>query len=214
MKNKSVWIASILTALLLFGAVWGVMRYQSYEEVAEVKAMAAEMFANRENMTDEQRRAHHDQFREAEKQLSDSQRSLVRRDMRQQMQNRMEQRFQEFTAMSPQEKRKRLDNDINEMIQRQKEAEKRRKEWEASGKQGDPPRGGRGGPGGPGRGGAEKKGSAVASNGGQPRGRGGRGERRENDDRTSEERRDDRRRRMLDHTTPESRAQMLSLIHI
>ncbi len=179
MKNK-IGIAGVFI-LLMFGLVWGLWRHSDQVAVDRARESIMAQFENRDGMTSEQRRASREQLETIQQGLSDRQQTQLRSEMREMGQARMQARFQEYFEMTAAAKRARLDEDIDRM-----------KRWQAE------------------RSERQRTAASPTASGAPGRGPEGRGpdRTRTDDGRSDSERRQDRRRRMLDHTTPEMRAQM------
>lgn len=138
--QRGKWIIGILSAVLVMvAAAWWFGWFGEDRAVATARQARDELFQNRDQMSDEQRRAAFQQFRQQLDGLSDDQRRQLFRDRRAQFETRMRERLNGFFDMSPQEQDRELDRIIDQMSDRRANR---------------PPRAGnRGGRGGGGRGG-------------------------------------------------------------
>ncbi len=130
MEKKHVIGASVIL-LLLAGVGWALFAGED-QELVEVKQMRDDMLTNMENMSQDERRASRDAFRERAQNLSESQRRELGRGFR----NFMMQRMDDMLAMPRQQQVEALDKLIDRM-------EERRQNRGDQGERGD--RGGRGG---------------------------------------------------------------------
>jgi uncharacterized membrane protein YgcG len=143
MDRTKTGIALGVVALLAVAA-WALGYFDGADPlVAELQQMRDENFQRMDQMTDEERRAQFQQFREKVDQLSDDQRRQFFEGGREEFQGRMLERMNEFFAMPPDQQKKELDEQIDRM-------EQWRSQREADGGQA---RGGGGPPGGGPRGG-------------------------------------------------------------
>ncbi len=165
--NGKKWIASLVILLLLAGGAGAYYAFRADPQVAAVMDLGKQM--RNEDLSREERGKLFGQMREAMDQLSDAQRQQVRQQFergRDGWRQREQQKMNEFFALSKKDQVKQLDKDIDEMLKRRKEWEKRQKQRNAerakqqqSGTQagnngnGGGGGGGRGGPGGGGGGG-------------------------------------------------------------
>jgi len=173
-RRRVAWITSAVGIVLLVWLLW------PNRNLARVRALQGELFSEAgKALSPEQRQARFAELRTATRNLSSSQRQELSMDgMR-----READRMAHYAKMSPQEKRKYLDEQIN----RQEEMRRRMQQQQKA--NGARPAGAPAGRGGP----------AIA---GPPGGAGGRGNRPP----PSPEQKENRRKQMLDRTTPEFRA--------
>ena len=166
-RRRIGWTALAVALVLLVWLLW------PNHNLARVRALQGELFGDAgKDLTPEQRRARFNALREATRSLSSAQRQELAMDgMR-----RQADQMSRYVKMSPQEKRKYLDEQIN----RQEEMRRRMQQQQAA--NGNRPPGAPGGP-------------------GMAFGPGGRGNR---PPPTAEEKQN-RRKQMLDRTTPELR---------
>lgn len=125
MSRKHV-MTGVGVLILALAAGWAMGFIGTDAEVAELERLRDERFQNRDAMTDEQRRAQFEGFRERIRGLSDEQRRQFFESSRPMFQRMINERMDEFLAMSPDEQRAEIDKRIDQM-------EERRKEREASG---------------------------------------------------------------------------------
>lgn len=135
MEKKHV-IGALVLLVLFAGVGWALFAGED-AELAEMKQMRDDMFNNMDKMSDEERRATRDAFRQRADSLSEDQRRELGRGFRQFMMQRVDQ----LLAMPRDEQVKELDKWIDRM-------EERRQNREANGGEGRGDRGGRGGRGG------------------------------------------------------------------
>ena len=182
--NKKIWLVTILAVGLLAavagGVAWAML--QPDAEVEELQQQQAALFAQRESLSDEERRTQWQEIRDKSEQLSESQRQEFGQSMRQQFMGRMEARIDDYYALPDDQRDAYLDAEIARMEERRQQWEQRRRERE----------------------------SAAATDGGQQAetadGASREGARRDRPDRNDPDVRTERMRRRLDHTTPEQRA--------
>jgi len=137
MKKKQV-VSGAVVLVLVAGIGWAMGFFNGQDpQLAELEQMRNEGFKNRENMSEEQRRGQHEQFREKMGQLSDDQRKQFFENSRPMFQQMMNEKMNKFFALSEEEQKAELDKWIDRM-------ENRSKERKADGDGGK----GRGGPGG------------------------------------------------------------------
>jgi len=146
MKKKQV-VSGAVVLVLVAGIGWAMGFFNGQDpQLAELELIRNESFGNRENMSEEQRRGQHEQFREKVGQLSDDQRKQFFENSRPMFQQMMNEKMNKFFALPEEEQKAELDKWIDRM-------ENRSNDRKAEGDRG---KGGRGGPGGPGgRGGWE-----------------------------------------------------------
>jgi hypothetical protein len=168
-RRRIGWSALALGLVLLVWLLW------PNRNLARVRALQGELFGDAgKALSPEQRQAQFAALREATRNLSSAQRQELAADgMR-----REQDRLAHYVKMSPQEKRKYLDDQIN----RQEEMRRRMQQQQANG--------------------ARPGGRGMAFGPGGPGGPGGRGNRPP----PSAEEKEKRRKQMLDRTTPEFRA--------
>jgi hypothetical protein len=174
-------IAGSALALGLVLLVWALWPNRN---LARVRALQGELFGDAgKALSPEDRQARFAELRTATRNLSSSQRQELATDgMR-----REQDRLAHYVTMSPQEKRKYLDDQIT----RQEDMRRRMQQQQANGARPGGAVGGRGAP-------------VMAGPPGGPGGPGGRGNRPP----PSAEEKEKRRKQMLDRTTPEFRAHM------
>jgi len=137
MNKKNVAIAAAMLALIV-GAGWALGYFDSTDpEITELQKLRDETFDRREQMSDEERRASFEQFREQVDKLTEDQRRQFFESGRERFQQAMVERMDRFFEKTPKEQEKELD----EMIDRMEEWRKNRGDGG----------GARGGPGGGGR---------------------------------------------------------------
>jgi TolA-binding protein len=131
--NKK-WIAvTVATLLLIVGVGWAASFLGDRDpKLAELEQMRDERFKQAAEMSDEQRQAQREQFREKIHDLSDDQRRQFFEKSRGQFQQFAMQRMNEFFAKSPEQQRESLDKMIDRMEEHRQGREAR----------GDGPRGG------------------------------------------------------------------------
>jgi len=118
-------IAIVISALLLVvGVGWAAGFLGEDPQIAELKRLRDDGLQRAQGMSDEERRAQHEQFRAKVHELSDAQRQQFFESSRGQFQQFAVQRMNDFFAKSPEEQRESLDKMIDRM-------EEHRKEWEA-----------------------------------------------------------------------------------
>lgn len=114
MERKHV-VGAALILVLLAGVGWALFSGED-AELAEMKQMRDDMLKNSESLSDEDRRATRDAFRERAKNLSEDQRRELGRGFR----NFMMQRVDNLLAMPPEQQRAELDKWIDRMEERGK----------------------------------------------------------------------------------------------
>ena len=182
-------VTVIIAALVACGLGWWFL-VRNDHQLEVVRQLQADAF-RRENrdLSEEQRRAKFQQYREAYDKLSEAQQRALRQERSRGMQGRMTGQIRTYFELPEPQRVAFLDKQINEI-------EKRRREFANRGRDGGSrAERSRGGPGGP-----------AAGRGGPPGS--SRGNLENNSDADRQERRDQWRRRFLDHTTPKQRAEM------
>ena len=117
MNKKKVSIAGALLFLAV-GATWALGYLSGGDpQVAELEKLRDENFSKMGEMTDEQRRAQFEGFRDKVRELSDDQRRQFFESSLPMMQQMMNQRMDEFFAKSPADQRRELDERIDQMEQ-------------------------------------------------------------------------------------------------
>jgi hypothetical protein len=114
MDRRNV-IAGLVAVLLAAVAAWALGFIGTDPAVAELQTLQEQM--SDESLSESQRDALRDNFRDRMRSLSDEQRRAFFDANRGQWQGRMEQRMSEFFAMSPADQRRRLDEMIDRMRQ-------------------------------------------------------------------------------------------------
>lgn len=195
-RKKRLWLLAGLFLLLVFIIAVAAWSMSGNPQVGKVKDMRKELFSEAgKTLSPEQRKQKMDEYREAEKKLSETDRNKLREEGAKDWQKRATEEAAAYTKLSTQDKTAYLDK----MIDRQ---EGMRKQFEAMRAQGGGPGGpggpaGSGGPGGPGG----SPGQPGATQGGQP-GPGRPGQGPAGEDRLNQ------RKQFLDYTTAEQRGQM------
>ncbi len=181
MKKRTVGIV-VVVLLLVGGAVWAVCGRED-AAVRKVKEMQKEVFAgngppNREKM---------EEFRQAMHELTPAQRETMHDEMRSGFERRMDQQIAGYFALPAAQRNTYLDNQIKDMEKMRKDMEARFAKQGQGQNRAGPPQGG------PGVGAGNQSGpNAGGPGGGRNRNPSARSE---------------GRNRMLDHTSPEQRAQ-------
>ncbi|HEY4309427.1 MAG TPA: hypothetical protein VGN12_08250 [Pirellulales bacterium] len=164
MSGKKLGFA-LAIILMLAGGAGAYYAFRTDPNLALVKDLGKQM--RNEDLSREDRGKLFGQMREAMDQLSEDQRRDLRREFEKGRGQRDQQKMNEFFALSKKDQTKALDKDIDEMVKRRKDWEKRQKERDAErakqqaaggggtngGQGGGQGGGGRGGPGGGGGGG-------------------------------------------------------------
>lgn len=129
--NSKKWILATVLFLLSAGAAGAYYAFRTDPQVALVMDLGKQM--RNEDLSREDRGKLFGQMREAMDQLSDEQRQQVRQQFERgnDWRKREQQKLNEFFALSKKDQTKALDKDIDEMLKRRKEWEKRRKERDA-----------------------------------------------------------------------------------
>jgi hypothetical protein len=148
---KRFWMIAGLLAVTGTAAAWWMRGERVDPKVLEIETKATQLFSDSKNMTDQQRRAAWETFRESIGELTDQQRQQLRQRREGEFRRREEERLNQFFALSPAERIKELDQQIDRMERWRKEREQRRNRTTTlanrdSGASGGPS--GRGGPGG------------------------------------------------------------------
>ena len=126
-SHRARWIAAVICGIATLAAVIGwLYLYQSDRELAEVKAMQAEVFskATRE-LPEAERRAKFQELRSRYESLSDSQQRALRREQGEAMHNRRMAEIRSFFQLPTKQRRAFLDKQINEMEQRRRSSQGR-----------------------------------------------------------------------------------------
>jgi hypothetical protein len=126
--RRRYWLLALLPLLLLSWWVWPDGR------LARAKELQTELFSEGTSLAPDDRRAKFEELRNVTRQMSDSQ----RRELGREMERRREDELRRYTQLSPAEKKQRLDRDINRQ-------EQMRQRMQAN-PGGGPPRVGPGGP--------------------------------------------------------------------
>lgn len=180
-KRIGVIIGSVLAVLLLAGLGFYIWSLREDPEVVRFQELSRQVFQPNDKLSDAERDRLRTEWREAQQNLSESQRRQAFEEMGRSMRRGFTETIDKYFDLPPEKRVAYLDEQIRQM-------EEMRKNWARS-RQDRP---GGGGPGGPPRGGSGPGGSGSGF------GRGGPGGRDENGM--------SGRRRMLDATTPEQRA--------
>jgi len=121
--NKKWTVVSIAVLLLMIGVGWLAGFLSEDPKIAELERLRDERMRHAQNMSDDQRRAHRDQFREKLQELSEDQRHRFFENNRGQFQQFAMQRMEEFFAKSPEEQRESLDKMIDRMEEHRQQRE-------------------------------------------------------------------------------------------
>ena len=129
-KSQRV-VAGFVAIAVLVGGSWAFGLFGGGEdpEVLELKKARETVFADRDQMSDADRRAARDNLRQRIDNLSEDQRQAFFRDGREQMMARMTERMESFFELSPEEQLRELDRRVDEIIERRQQgdqAERRR----------------------------------------------------------------------------------------
>ncbi|HVU89977.1 MAG TPA: hypothetical protein VHD36_21780 [Pirellulales bacterium] len=130
--NGKKWILAAALTLLLAGGAGAYYAFRTDPKVALVMDLGQQL--RNEDLSREDRGKLFGQMREAMDQLSDEQRRQVRQQFdrgNDGWRKREQEKMNEFFAMSKKDQTKALDKDIDEMLKRRKEWEKKRKERDA-----------------------------------------------------------------------------------
>jgi multidrug efflux pump subunit AcrB len=184
-QNRARIVLAILILLLLAGTTWAVRgaRAKTVQMSSEAKALLAQM--TDENAKREERGEAFKKMRE----LPKDQRDELEKQLRERWTKREQDKLDHFFTLTPEQQQAELDKEIERMQERSKRWEERRKS--AEGKQGGSNGASNGDAGGQGKSGAASGSDGSSSKQGP-----------------SLDQRDAMRREMLNHTTPEQRAQM------
>ncbi len=121
--NKRNSIIGTLVVILATGAAWAFGLFGGTDPaLAELEQMRDQMFA--QDVPDVQKQQLRDDFRKRMETLTEDQRRAFFDSGRQQWEQFAQQRMDEFFAIPPAEQKKRLDDMINRMLERQKERAK------------------------------------------------------------------------------------------
>jgi hypothetical protein len=121
--NKRNSIIGTLVVILATGVAWAFGLFGGADPaVAELQQMREQMFA--QDVPDAQRQQLRDDFRQRMEGLSEDQRRALFDSGRQQWEQFAQQRMDEFFSLPPVDQKKRLDDMINRMVERQKERAK------------------------------------------------------------------------------------------
>ncbi len=178
-KRIGMIIGSVLAVLLLGGLGFYVWANRTDPEIARFQELSQQVFQANATQSDADRERLRTEWREAQENLSESQRRQAFEEMGRSMRRRFTETIDAYFELPPEKRVAYLDEQIRQMEEMRKNWARNRQDRPGGGGTGGPPRGGSGG-GGPGF------------------GRGGPGGRDENGM--------SGRRRMLDATTPEQRA--------
>ncbi len=126
------WGLALAILLMLAGGAGAYYAFRTDPQVALVMDLGKQM--RNEDLSREDRGKLFGQMREAMDQLSDAQRQQIRQEFdkgRDGWRKREQEKMNEFFALSKKDQTKALDKDIDEMLKRRKDWEKRRKERDA-----------------------------------------------------------------------------------
>lgn len=123
---KRQWLIAGTILLLVIGSGWWAYGYFRGDDMAAINALRDKL--RDDNLTDDQRRALFGQMREEWEKLSPEQQHQARQSREERFNRDMEKRLTAFFQLSPAEREKELDKEIDEMEKRRKEWEKRRQE--------------------------------------------------------------------------------------
>ncbi len=179
-KHRWLWLVLLL---LLFGTAYsGYRKFRTDPNIRKIRDLRKEL-ASGSNLTSEQRQDKFRQIRETMEKLPPERRDQMRKEMAEEGRRRFEAELRRYASLSPQEKTRYLDQQIDRM-------EAARRQWQQA------------------QGGSAPRGSSpvvfgASPGGGRPFGGppGGR-----NGQSLSAEQKETRRRERLDQTTPEFRA--------
>jgi len=118
MNKRNAVIASVVVLFLAVGAAWALGYFSGDPVVTEMQQLRDQMLANRD-LPEAERRAQWDNFRQRMEGLTDAQRSALRESGRDRFQRFGQQRMDEFLQLPPDQQKKRLDDIIDRMQQRQ-----------------------------------------------------------------------------------------------
>ena len=116
MNHKGIYAIVTALAIVLLGAWWfGFFGERKDPVVAELEQMRDEGLARREEMSEEMQRASREEFRERMEQITPEQRQAFFESSMPFFMKMMEQRLDDFFALTPEEQRKRMDERIDAM---------------------------------------------------------------------------------------------------
>lgn len=188
-KRKRLQQAIIIGSSLLLLLILGTYMLWPESQVDRVRRMQQDLFANRDGLSDEERRQRFEELRAEEDKLTGEQRGELRKAMFKEFQKKNDARGAAYFAMSPEQRQEEINKQLARDIERAKNP-RGKGGWGGGGG----PGGGGGGPGG---------GKGGGPGGGGPGGPGGGGSGGKN---ASPEQRDDFTRNMLINGTPQARA--------
>jgi cell division protein FtsB len=191
-RRRRRWLTLLLLLLIGFGGYGGYRLIRTDPAVKKVRDLRKELADA--NLSPDQRRDKFRQLREAMDKLPPQKREQMQREMAEEGRKRFEEQMKRYAKMSPDEKTRYLDQQIDRMEQ----FRQRRQQQNQNGS----------GPG-TGAGGVFTSGPAGGGQrgpGGQAQGGAGGGQGFGNGQQSSAEDRERRRKQMLDQTTPEFRA--------
>lgn len=204
-KRSTIIVAVLLVTGVALGGTWMLRSPPVDPQVAKVEELGKKLFEGGQQMTDEQRRAAFTELRKSYEQLPEETRRELRDRRGAEFMKRDQERLTQFFALSPADRKKELDKQIDEWEARRKrrEADRKRSGGQANNRGG---RGGPGGFGGPGGGGPGGGGPGGGGPGGGGRVEGERGDRGPGGRGGTGADRGQWQKDMLNRTTPEYRA--------
>lgn len=122
-----------LALALVGGSLWAWWHFRGDPEVARVQALAVQLRTETKDLPEDKRRELWGQFGEEIRKLSPDQRQALFADQRQRGEERARQELKNFFALSPADRQKALDRQIDESERRAKERQKRNTQRAANG---------------------------------------------------------------------------------
>jgi hypothetical protein len=191
-RNWKAWIIAALLLLLLGGTVGGYFMFREDPQIARAKEIMAEFGRGRgKDLSREERRAKGKELRDLFENMTEGQRQTLRKEMMEKWRKRESERLAKYFAMSPEDKIKYLDQQIEQQEARRQQFEEMRQKWAEEREKRKQE--------------AAARGETVKEDNRRPGWGpgGGRGAW----SKMSPEERDNRRKQFLDSTTPEERQQ-------
>jgi hypothetical protein len=137
MRRTKTIAAALVGVAVLVAVAWGLGLFGGLDpEVVELQNMRDAMFSQRDQMSEAERRAAWEGFRGRLEGLTEDQRRVLFESGRGQMQAYMGQRMNEFFALPPEEQKRELDRQVQQIVQRRQQGD--RPGAEARGRGGGP----------------------------------------------------------------------------